>query len=386
MTPGKREIVSCAKSIVRTCNLNSGDGVAILGGVHTMDLLEEIALECYKKGSTPTIVVTSDKYLQRVFREIPARTLATVPKQLIGMLKACDMMIAVEEHDDSSIAERFPRDKLEARQKANHPIGKLLNHPTKGKKWLFAGWPTRKTAKKFGVSFSEFSEIIIGGISVSPDRLMKIGKQMSRKFADASWIHVWDSKGTDFRVKVDDRMANIDDGIISQEDYDAGDRGANLPAGELFFAPHETVGEGTLFCPITKDRLSGKIVKDVMLEFKDGALLLDRVTASENLDALLSSFEQCQRVDRIKFKTVRTKNLAELGIGFNPKIKKAIGYILTDEKVMGTVHVAFGLNKSFGGKSESTMHWDFVSAPGVSIEVTRSDGKIVPVMSKGRLI
>ena len=386
MKIGKKEIASCAKSIVRTSNLSKGDGIIVAGGVHTMDLLEEVALECYKRGATPSIVVTSDKYLQRVFREIPAKTLATPPKQLVGMLKAADMIISIEEQDDSSIVEKFPREKLEARQKANLPLNKLLAHPTKGRKWLYAGWPTEKNAKKFGVTYADFSQMIVGGISVSPDMLMNIGKHMRRKFANASWVHVWDSKGTDFNVKVEGRDALIDDGVISQEDYDAGDRGANLPAGELFFAIHETAGDGKLFCPITRDRLSGKPVKDVMLKFKDGLLLVDKVTAAENLDALRMSFEQCERVDKLRFKTVRTRNLCELGIGFNPRIKKSIGYILTDEKVMGTVHLAFGMNFSFGGKSESTMHWDFVSAPGANIEVMREDGKTVQVMHKGRLV
>jgi len=114
--------------------------------------------------------------------------------------------------------------------------------------------------------------------------------------------------------------------------------------------------------------------------------LLDRVTASKNLDALVSSFKECEQLDKAKFDPVRTMNLAELGIGYNPNIKKAIGYILTDEKVTGTVHVAFGLNMGYGGNSDSTMHWDFVTAPGVNIEVDRLDGKTVQVMEKGRFL
>ena len=79
-------------------------------------------------------------------------------------------------------------------------------------------------------------------------------------------------------------------------------------------------------------------------------------------------------------------NVAELGIGFNPNIKKAIGYILADEKVNGTVHIAFGSNISYGGTSESILHWDFVSAPGINLEVERTDGKTVQVISKGKFL
>jgi len=216
--------------------------------------------------------------------------------------------------------------------------------------------------------------------------LMKRGRKLDGKFRGASWVHVWDDDGTDFRVKVEGRKGNIDDAIISKRDYDAGDRGANLPAGELFFAPHENAGSGTLYCPVTSDRLSDKPVKDVHLEFRDGKLLPDKTTAGKNEDALRASFKECEEVDRSRYDPVRTRNIAELGIGFNPNIKKAIGYVLTDEKVIGTVHLAFGSNNTFGGTSESTMHWDFVSAPGVNIEVERIDGKVVQVMEKGEFL
>jgi leucyl aminopeptidase (aminopeptidase T) len=33
--------------------------------------------------------------------------------------------------------------------------------------------------------------------------------------------------------------------------------------------------------------------------------------------------------------------------------------IIVDEKVKGTIHFALGHNKHFGGKNDSTMHWDF---------------------------
>jgi aminopeptidase len=380
-----RKIAECAKRIVDTCNVKRGEGVVVKGGAHTQRLLEDIALECYKRGGTPTITVTSDRYSKRVYDEIPAKTLEIVPKQFVGLAKGADLLISVEDLDDPTIAEQFPMDKLRARQKANLPLYDILYHKTDGKKWLYAGWPTKAAAKSFGIPYPLLEDIIIGGISVSSAQLMKTGKRIARGFKDAEWAHVWDGKGTDFRVNVRGRRLNIDDGFTSDEDFRVGDRGANLPAGELFIAPKETMGEGSLFCPITRDRMTDKIVTDVHLEFKAGKLLLDKVTAKKNLDALVSSFKECEAVDKKKFKPLRTRHVGELGIGYNPRIKKAIGYILTDEKVHGTVHVAFGANNTYGGGSESTMHWDFVSAPGVNIEVERTDGKTVRLMTNGKL-
>lgn len=382
----ERKVAECAKRMVETCNVKKGEGVVVKGGAHTQRLLEEIALECYRRGATPTIVATSDRYAKAVYDQIPAKTLETVPKQYVGMVKAADLLITVEDLDDPKVAEGFPREKIAARQKGSLPLYDIIYHKTKGKKWLYAGWPTKAAAKSFGVPYPLLEDIVIGGISVPSAQLMKTGKRMARAFDDAEWAHVWDDKGTDFRVNVRGRRLNIDDGFTSDEDFASGDRGANLPAGELFIAPKETVGEGTIFCPVTRDRMSEKIVTDVHLEFKDGKLLLDQVTAKKNLDALVASFRECEAIDRKRYKPVRTMNVGELGIGYNPRIKKAIGYILTDEKVSGTVHVAFGSNNTYGGTSESTMHWDFVSAPGVNIEVERADGKTVRLMTKGKLV
>jgi aminopeptidase len=385
MAPVKKQIRECARNMVDTCNVNRGDSVSIRGGAYAQELLEEIAIECFRKGAIPLIMTTSDRYSKTVYDEIPASVLSIVPKNYVGLVKESDLLIVVEELEDPKIAEGFPRDKLVARRKAMLPVMDIVYHPTDGKKWLYAGWPTAAAAKSYGVPYKQLESIVVGGMSVPPKTLMKAGKAMARKFLNASWVHVWDDKGTDFRVCVEGRRLNIDDGFISRADFDVGDRGANLPAGELFIAPHEARGEGTLHCPVTRDRMSEKILRGVRLEFKNGKLLLDKAEADEGADQLVASFKESERIDRGKYSPVRTTNLAELGIGFNPKIKKAIGYILTDEKVSGTVHLAFGANNTYGGTSESVMHWDFVSAPGVNIEVERDKGKTTRVMTKGKL-
>ena len=51
------------------------------------------------------------------------------------------------------------------------------------------------------------------------------------------------------------------------------------------------------------------------------------------------------------------RNLAELGIGTNDKAT-ITGNVLEDEEVMGTVHLAFGDNSTFGGKVKVDVHLD----------------------------
>ena len=53
------------------------------------------------------------------------------------------------------------------------------------------------------------------------------------------------------------------------------------------------------------------------------------------------------------------RNIAELGIGTNDKAMLT-GNVLEDEKVMGTVHIALGDNKSMGGKVSVASHLDLI--------------------------
>jgi leucyl aminopeptidase (aminopeptidase T) len=61
-------------------------------------------------------------------------------------------------------------------------------------------------------------------------------------------------------------------------------------------------------------------------------------------------------------------NIAEFGVGTNDAAR-LIGEILEDEKVMGTVHVALGNNKSMGGTIGVQSHLDgLIKKPSFSLD------------------
>jgi len=380
----KEKIVKCAEAIVNGMNLKKGEAVLIRGGTHTQELLEEIGILCYKRGASPIISATTDAYSARVYDEIPKETLEITPKHYLGMVKEIDASIVVEPFQDPEIQTRFPREKMTARQKATVPIRKELygEETGRGKKWTYAGWPTLEAAKFYRIDYNALERLVIEGMMVPASTLKENCSRLAKRLRGKDVLHMTDGKGTDFTCKIKGRRINEDDGVVDDHDIEINDLGNNLPAGELFIAPHETVGEGTLYCPITVDRFSNKIIKDVTLHFKNGKLLLDECTAGTNRDQMIDSFNRCLEIDK-KEKEVRTTNIAELGIGCNPAIDRAIGYILTDEKLGGSVHVAFGSNFSYGGTSKSGMHWDFVTHPSATIEVV--DTKEI-IMRNGKIL
>ena len=71
------------------------------------------------------------------------------------------------------------------------------------------------------------------------------------------------------------------------------------------------------------------------------------------------------------------RNVAELGVGTND-CARITGTILEDEKILGTVHVAFGNNASMGGTVKVPFHLDgVIRAPTLVVdgEVLLEDGR-----------
>ncbi len=390
----KEQIKLCAANITRSINIKKeGECVYINGGLYSQELLEEIGLNVLRQGGVPFVSYTSDQYTKQVYQDasIKKESLERTGLHRLKMIENIDAYIVIEPLADPSIKANAPREKIDAAAKSRAPLRDILYGLKKeyapGKKWCYAAWPSKEAAGYYGIDYSLYERFIVGGMSIPSEKLSEITKNLGKFFENGKKVYVSDDYGTNFWVSIEDRYKTLDDGFISDEQIAFGALGGNLPAGEVFFPPHEKQGEGTLFCPLTKDRLSNKIIRNTKLTFKEGKLIIDKVTADNNLEDLISSFKKCEEIDKKnKVPELRTYNVAELGIGCNPEITKAIGYILTDEKIFGSVHLAFGWNVTFGGTSESQMHWDFVTAPEVNITVEYKDGSKKLIMENGILV
>ncbi|NHJ24463.1 MAG: aminopeptidase [Candidatus Lokiarchaeota archaeon] len=392
ITPEK--IKYCAESIANFINIQKeGETVLIKGGLYSNELLEEIALKIFMKGGIPEIICYSDTYYERLFQDesIKSSIFERTPMHYLKLIETMDAYIVIEPYEDPGVLNKATREKLKAKVKRESPIKDVIYGANKqfapGKKWCYAGWPSQKAADYYNIPYSLLEQFIIGGMSVPQKKMEEITNNLSKNFLKASKVYISDDYGTDFWISIKDRPVILDNGIITEERISNGLLGGNLPAGELYTPPYEKAGEGTLYCPLTRDRLSNKIIKNITLPFKEGKLLIDKVSADENLEDLVKTFKQSEEIDKKNnLKELRTYNVGELGIGCNPEITKAIGYILTDEKINGSVHLAFGSNKMMGGSSVSQIHWDFVTAPEVNISVEYDNGSKKKIMEKGFLL
>jgi len=139
----------------------------------------------------------------------------------------------------------------------------------------------------------------------------------------------------------------------------------NLPTGEAYIAPVEGTANGDII-------IDGSIAGLGVLK----APLKVRV---ENGLAVSFSGPDAGRMEKLLGEREEARNLGELGIGTNPKAR-LIGNVLEDEKVYGTVHVAFGSNDTFGGRVQAGIHIDsIILNPRLYLDdrLVVDDGKIV---------
>jgi leucyl aminopeptidase (aminopeptidase T) len=166
-------------------------------------------------------------------------------------------------------------------------------------------------------------------------------------------------RGSDMRFDLRGRRGIADDG-----DLTAPGAFGNLPCGEGFISP---VGGSGVFAPVTVGHVGMADPEEVRLTVEDGRLVGAEGAVAEALLAHLDRFGPDGR------------HLAELGVGTNERARMG-GNLLEDEKVLGTVHVAFGASAGIGGTVNVPVHEDSVVVdPTLTIGTTTviEDGRFV---------
>jgi aminopeptidase len=172
--------------------------------------------------------------------------------------------------------------------------------------------------------------------------IKKRSDALKKRFFGVNTVHVTTSAGTDISFSIEGR------GFSDDLSIDRGKAG-NLPAGEIWCAPVEQSMNGTIVCDGSIGDL-GRVEEPLIIMVKNGKIMS---LVSKDLD-------MSAEVDRLVHVDDDASLVGEFGIGLNPKARLT-GLMLEDEKVAGTVHIAFGQNTDMiGGQNNSMTHRDFL--------------------------
>jgi leucyl aminopeptidase (aminopeptidase T) len=231
------------------------------------------------------------------------------------------------------------------------PTSKSLSHTRARKAASDAG---ARGATMPGVTIDMLARVMAVDFAALRARSATIARALSQ----ADEAHLSCPRGSDLRLDLRGR-----DGIADDGDLSAPGAFGNLPCGEGFIAP--AGGDGTIVA--SSLAAIGLAAEPARLTVRDGRLAEAAGPEGERLLEALSAHGDAG------------VNLAELGVGTNDRATLT-GNVLEDEKILGTVHVAFGASAGIGGTVAVPIHLDVVV-----LDATLTVGG-EPILEAGRLV
>jgi len=305
------------QTVVRRClNIQPDEDVVVVVDEPLQDLCEKLRTAAQQSGADAVLTVMSPR----------ATDGSEPPAPVAEALAACDVFIA--------------------------PASRSLSHTL-----------ARKRASEGGARGATMphvtADMLARLMSIDFDRLRSRSHAIADLLDKGTEAHVTCPRGTDLRLDLRGRQGIADDGDLTA-------RGAfgNLPCGEGFIAP--AGGEGTMYArSIAAIGLTrGHPAK---LTVENGHLTAATGPEGEQLLGILREHGDAGT------------NLAELGVGTNDRATLT-GNVLEDEKILGSVHVAFGASIAIGGTVSVPIHLDcVVTEATLEIDGTR-------VLDEGRFV
>ena len=205
--------------------------------------------------------------------------------------------------------------------------------------------------------------------------IQKYTKKLETLLNNAIGGQVIFSTDDELYVDLRNRKACIDDGIC----HETG-KLINLPSGESYIPPYEAASDE--ISVFGKSKTNG-----ILPDYFDDEIVKYHIK-NNKIIKIEGNKEKVK--DRWKFFDTKVcrRNIAELGIGCNPKAI-VTGNPLEDEKVEG-IHIAYGMSNSFGGKTKCDMHWDIcfpIGAPvaAISLILIDKDEREIELINKNGL-
>ena len=227
------------------------------------------------------------------------------PRAVAGALRACDVFVA--------------------------PTSKSLSHTSARKQATDAGV---RGATMPGVTEDMLARVM----AVQFDAMAARSRAVAALLDEGTVARVTCPRGTRLTLELNGRPGISDDG-----DLTASGAFGNLPCGEAFIAP--AGGDGQIvalsLAPL------GLTDEPALLKVHDGRIVSAEGGLGPDYLRLLQAHGELG------------SNLAELGVGTNDRARLT-GNVLEDEKILGTVHVAFGASAGIGGTVSVPIHLDVV--------------------------
>lgn len=327
-------VTQLAENLVNySVHAKKGDKVLIEAFDVPYPLITEIVKAVYKAGAFP-FVTNID---QRVRREILMNASEEYCKQWaefdINVMKNMDCYIGVRGADNSFELSDVPASNYDNYMRLyQHPVHH--ENRVKNTRWVVLRYPSPSMAQLAGMSTNAFEDFYFNVCNLDYSKMDKAMNALQALMNKTDKVRIV-AKDTDLTFSIKGIPAVKCAGHM------------NIPDGEVYTAPvrNSINGRITYNAPSIQNGIK---FENVSLLFKDGKI----VDATSNLT------KQCNEI----FDTDEgARYVGEFAIGVNPYVTDAIGDILFDEKISGSIHFTPGCcyDDAYNG-NVSAIHWDLV--------------------------
>lgn len=305
-----------AHTVVNTCvGVQPGEKILIITETEKMNIAETIAEAIVVAGAEPIITIM-------VPREGDG---LEPPKPIASAMFSSDAFISV--------------------------VGKSITHTHAVK--------DAKGNGSRGVVLTHFSEdmMVRGGLECDFKTIAPECIAFAKALEGAEHVHLTTPFGTDLTFSAKGRRGNALYGIVKPGQF------STVPTIEANVSPLEGTPNGKIVADASVPYIGiGVLDEPVVCEVKDG--FITNITGGKQANILYEDLKA--KNDPNCF------NVAELGIGLNPKCRFC-GFMLEDEGVRGSCHIGIGTSITLGGTVKAKSHYDVIMTK-ATIEV---DGRVI---------
>ena len=308
-----------------------------------------------KAGGYPQVQFLSEDLRHLLLMHGSPEQLSWVPAVEAYGMDWADCYLGLRGASDLHVHDDIPSERLALNQRA---LGRISTLRWQKTRWCLVRVPNAALARQAGTDEQTLTEMFFRACLLDWPQESARWREWAGRLDGAERVRVT-GRDTDLAFSVRGRK------------WLAWDGRSNMPDGEIMTAPVEDSLEGRIAFELP-GVLSGRLIQDLRLVWKAGRLReASSSTHQDFLRAVLAT-------------DAGSGVIGEFAFGTNPAVDRFCHDILLDEKIGGTVHLAFGRSyPQCGGRNESAIHWDIVKD-------LRSEGRVevdgTLVLENGRFL
>lgn len=325
-------IEKLAKGLVGySCDVQKGEKVLIEANGIDYQLVAQLVKEVYAKGAYPFVNITDMRIKREWLKGMTEEHAVLMRDMELARMQQMDAYIAIRGGENSAELSDLDGDIVNLYNRIMRPV---LDYRVDKTKWVVLRYPTSAMSQLANMSTEAFEDYYFDVCTLDYRKMDEAMTPLVQLMNATDKVRIV-AKDTDLTFSIKGIPAIKCSGL------------RNIPDGEVYTAPVKDSVNGIISynVPSIEDGIK---FENVQLTFKDGKII--KATANHT--------QECNKIfDRDE----GARYVGEFAIGVNPYITKAMGDILFDEKISGSIHFTPGCSyEDAPNGNKSSVHWDLV--------------------------